>query len=227
MSQNPFRYFKTSPEIIQLAVMMNIRFPLSLLNVDDLLHERCIDIFRETIRHRGGRFDTCFAHKIRKRCSEAMRQRPQWQWHQDGDFVKIRGKTHCLCCTLDHEGEVLESFVTKIRDKASALKFMRKAMKRYGNPRVVVTDRCQSYRAAMKEIGDSGRQECGRHLNNRAENSHLPFRRRERAMSRSRRMGSLQKFVSIQSSVNNHSNFERYINSRIRFKQKLDAALRE
>ncbi|HBX94331.1 MAG TPA: IS6 family transposase, partial [Hyphomonas sp.] len=111
--------------------------------------------------------------------------------------------------------------------KAAALKFLKKAMKRCGNPHVVVTDRCSSYRAAMKVIGNEGRQETGRHLNNRAENSHLPFRRRERAMSRFRRMRSLQKFVSMHSSVYNHFNFERHINPRIQFKQKRDAALRE
>jgi putative transposase len=100
-------------------------------------------------------------------------------------------------------------------------------MKRYGNPHVVVTDKCPSYRAAMKMIGNETRQQTGRHLNNRAENSHLPFRRRERAMSRFRRMRSLQKFVSIQSSVCNLFNFERHINTRTRFKQKRDVALRE
>ncbi len=141
--------------------------------------------------------------------------------------ANIRGEKHCLWRAVAHEGEVLESYVTKKRDKAAALKFLKKAMKRCGNPHVVVTDRCPSYWAAMKVIGNEGRQETGRHLNNRAENSHLPFRRRERAMSRFRRMGSLQKFVSIHSSVHNHFNFERHINSRIRFKQKRDAALRE
>jgi putative transposase len=140
MSQNPFRYFKTSPEIIQLAVMLYVRFPLSLRNVEDLLHERGIDICHETVRHWVDRFGTYFAHKIRKHRSEGMRQSPQWQWHLDEVFVKIRGQTHYLWRAVDHEGEVLESFVTKTRDKASALKFMRKVMKRYGNPRVVVTD---------------------------------------------------------------------------------------
>jgi len=91
----------------------------------------------------------------------------------------------------------------------------------------VVTDRCHSYRAAMKEFGNAGRQECGRHLNNRAENSHLPFRRRERAMSRFRRMRSLQKFASIHSSVYNHFNHQRNIESRARFKSLRDAALLE
>jgi putative transposase len=227
MAKNPFRYFKTSPEIIQLGVLMYVRFPLSLRNVEDLLHERGIDICHETVRHWVDRFGTHFAHKIRKRRSDRMRQSPQWQWHLDEVFVKIRGKTHYLWRAVDHEGEVLESFVTKTRDKASALKFMRKAMKRYGNPQVVVTDRCHSYRAAMKEIGNAGRQECGRHLNNRAENSHLPFRRRERAMSRFRRMRSLQKFASIHSSVYNHFNHQRNIESRARFKSLRDAALLE
>ena len=195
MTKNPFRYFKTSPEIIQLAVMMYVRFPLSLRNVEDLLHERGIDTCHETVRLWVDRFGTYFAHKIRRRRSERLRQSPQWQWNLDEVFVKIRGKTCYLWRAVDHEGEVLESFVTKTRDKVSALKFMRKAMKRYGSPHVVVTDKCPSYRAAMKLIGNAGRQETGRHLNSRAESSHLPFRRRERAMSRFRCMRSLQKFA--------------------------------
>ena len=130
-----------------------------------------------------------------------MRQSPQWRWHLDEVFVKIRGQTHYLWRAVDHEGEVLEAYVTKKRDKAAALKFLRKAMKRYGNPEVVVTDKCPSYHAAMKVIGNEGRQEKGRHSNNLAENSRQPFRRRERAMSRFRRMRSLQKFASMHSSV--------------------------
>ncbi len=86
MRQNPFRYFKTSPEIIQLAVMMYVRFPLSLRNVEDLLHERGGDICHETVRHWVDWFGTYFAHKIRKRRSEGMKQSPQWQWHLDEDL---------------------------------------------------------------------------------------------------------------------------------------------
>lgn len=227
MAQNPFRYFKTSPEIIQLGVMMYIRFPLSLRNVEDLLHERGIDICHETIRQWADRFGTYFANKIRKRRSQAMRQVPQWRWHLDEVFVKIRGETHYLWRAVDHEGEVLEAYVTKKRDKAAALKFLRKAMKRYGNPVVVVTDKLRSCGAAMKEIGNVRRRETGRHLNNRAENSHQPFRRRERAMSRFRRMRSLQKFASAHSSVHNHFNLERHLHTRSNFKTSRDAALRE
>ena len=104
-----------------------------------------------------------------------MRQVTQWQWHLDEVFVKINGVRHYLWRAVDHEGEVLESYVTKKRNKDAALKFLKKAMKRYGNPKVIVTDRCPSYDAAMKDIGNEGRQEVGRYQNNRVENSHLPF----------------------------------------------------
>jgi putative transposase len=110
--------------------------------------------------------------------------------------VKINGETHCLWRAVDHEGEVLESYVTKTRDKAAALTFLKKAMRRYGRPEEVVTDRLRSYHPAMKEIGNADRQLTGRHENNRAENSHLPLRRRERAMARFRQMRSLQKFAA-------------------------------
>lgn len=100
-------------------------------------------------------------------------------------------------------------------------------MKRYGNPHVVVTDNCPSYRAATKVVGNEGRQEAARHLNIRAENTHLPFRRRERAMSRFRRLRSLQKFVSIHSSVYNHFNHQKIIESRAGFKSLRDVALFE
>jgi len=156
-----------------------------------------------------------------------MRRVTQWRWHLDEVFEKIRGETHYLWRAVDHEGEVLEAYVTKKRDKAAALKFLKKAMKRYGDPKVVVTDRYPSYRAAMKSIGNERRQETGRHQNNRAENSHLPFRRRGRAMSRFRRMRSLQKFASVHSSVHNHFNHHRTIERRARFKSLRDAALRE
>ncbi len=131
-----------------------------------------------------------------------------WQWHLDEVFVKINGETHYLWRAVDHEGEVLESYVSKRRDRKAALKFLKKAMKRYGQPEVVVTDKLRSYGAAMKVIGNADRQETGRWVNNRAENSHLPFRRRERAMLRFRRTATLQKFVSVHASIQNHFNKE-------------------
>ena len=138
--------------------------------------------------------------------------------------MKINGVQHYLWRAVDHEGEVLESVVTKKRDKTAVLKFLKKTMKRYGKPQVIITDRCPSYRAAMKEIGNKDRQEVGRHKNNRAENSHLPFRRRERAMSRFRRMSNLQKFASTHASFHNHFNLDRHINRRQTFKSQRDAA---
>ncbi len=225
--RSQFRYFKTSPEIIRLAVMMYVRFPLSLRNVEDLLHERGIDVSHETIRFWWNWFGPLFASEIRKDRINRTRSYSNWQWHLDEVFVKINGETHYLWRAVDHEGEVLESFVTKRRDRKAALKFLKKTMKRYGNPEVIVTDRLQSYGAAMKVIGNARRQMTGRRLNNRAENSHLPFRRRERAMLRFRLSRSLQKFVFIHASVHNHFNQERHLNSRTTFKLHRAAALTE
>ncbi len=128
---------------------------------------------------------------------------------------------------VDHEGEVLESYVTKTRDKAAALKFIKKAMRRQGGAEVIVTDGLRSYKAAMKEIGNADRQEVGRWTNNRVENSHLPFRRRERAMGRFRRMKTLQKFSSVHGSVHNHFSQERHLVSREIYKERRSAALAE
>ena len=222
--RDPFRYFKTSPEIIRLAVMLYVRFPLSLRQVEDLLHERGVEISHETVRAWWNRFGPRFAAAIRQRRIH-HRSFSLWRWHLDEVFVRINGELHYLWRAVDHEGEVLESFVTKRRDSKAALRFMRKAMKRYGCPEVVVTDRLRSYRAAMNVIGNAGRQHTGRWLNNRAENSHQPFRRRERAMAKFRSAKSLQKFASIHASLHNHFNQERHIRSRHNFKLNRSAAL--
>jgi putative transposase len=225
--RNPFRYFKTSPEIIRLAVMMYVRYPLSLRQVEDLLSERGIDICHETVRIWWNRFGPMFAAEIRKRRVQQHRSFSRWRWHLDEVFVRINGETHYLWRAVDHEGEVLEAYVTKKRDRKAALKFLRKTMKRYGNPEAIVTDRLRSYRAAMKEIGNEARQLTDHWLNNRAENSHQPFRRRERAMAKFRSVKSLQKFASIHSSVHNHFNQERHLYSRENFKLNRSTALAE
>ncbi|MEQ8319797.1 MAG: IS6 family transposase [Rhodospirillales bacterium] len=226
MTKSPFRYFKTSPEIIRLAVMMYVRFPLSLRNVEDLLHERGIDLCHETVRHWWNRFGPVFAAEIRKRRVQS-RAYSNWQWHLDEMFVKINGETHYLWRAVDHEGEVLESFVTKRRDRKAALAFLKRAIKRHGQPKVIVTDRLKSYRAAMKVIGNQATREVGRWKNNRAENSHIPFRRRERAMLRFRLERSLQKFTAIHASICNHFNLQRHLISRDKFKDQRIAALAE
>lgn len=223
--RSAFRYFKTSPEIIRLAVMLYIRFPLSLRNVEDLLHERGIEISHETVRYWWNRFGPMFAAEIRGKRVEAMRAHRHWQWHLDEVYVKINGATHYLWRVFDHEGEVLESIVTKTRDRKAALKFLKKSMKRHGRPETIVTDKLRSYGAALKELGRGDDREMGHWLNNRAENSHLPFRRRERAMLRFRRMHTLQKFASVHASVHNHFPTERHLQNRDTYKTIRAAAL--
>ncbi len=225
--RNPFRYFKTSPDIIRLAVMMYVRYPLSLRQVEDLLHERGIDVSYETVRAWWNRFGPIFAAGIRKKRIASTQNCPQWKWHLDEVFVRINGETHYLWRAVDHEGEVLEAFVTKKRDRKAALKFLKKVMKRYGSPAEVVTDRLRSYRAAMKVVGIESRQVTGRWLNNRGENSHQPFRRRERAMAKFRSFATLQKFVSIHSSVHNHFNLERHRCNRETYKLNRSIVLNE
>src|SRR5476649_2698972 len=226
-ADNPFRYFNSSPEVIRLVVLMYVRFPLSLRNVEDLLFERGIDISYETVRYWWNRFGPMFAAEIRRKRSAQMRQVTQWRWHLDEVYVKINGEMHYLWRAVDHEGEVLESFATKERDKAAALKFMKKLMKRHGPAKAITNDGLRSYKAAMNEIGNADRQEVGRWANNRAENSHLPFRRRERAMLRFRRMKTLQKFASVHASVHNHFNQERHLISRDLYRERRSAALAE
>jgi putative transposase len=224
---NLFRYFKTSPEIIGLAVMMYVLFPLSLRNVEDLLHERGIEVSPETVRYWWNRFGPMLASEIRKKRVHQLRAYSNWRWHLDEVFVRINGETCYLWRAVDHEGEVLEVFVTKKRDRRAALRFLKKAMKRYGRPRTIVTDQLRSYRSAMKVIGNTHRQETGRWMNNRAENSHQPFRRRERAMLRFRSAATLQKFASVHSSIHNHFNLERHLTDRQTFKLNRNAALEE
>ncbi len=226
-NHNPFRYFKTLPEIIRLAVMMYVRFPLSLRNVEDLLHERGIDICHETVRYWWNRFGPLFAREIRKKRMHPVPNHSNWKWHLDEVFVKINGETHDLWRAVVHEGKVLDTFVTKRRDRKAALDFLKKIMKKYGAPKAIVTDRLESYRATMKTIGYECTQEVGRWKNNICEKFHLPIRRREYAMLRFRSMRSLQKFVSIHGSVFNHFNKERHLNSRDTYKVQREAALIE
>ncbi len=223
---NPFRYFNSSPEVIRLTVMMYVRYPLSLRQVEDLLFERGIDICHETVRFWWNRFGPMFAAEIRKRRAH-LRLYSNWRWHLDEVFVRISGETHYLWRAVDHEGEVLKVFVTKRRDRKAALEFLKRAMKRYGQPKAIVTDRLRSYRAAMDVIGNGAGQECGRWLNNRAENSHQPFRRREGAMSKFRDVKTLQKFASVHASIHNHFNLERHLIDRVTFKENRSAALAE
>ena len=224
--KNPFRYFNSSPEVIRLTVMLYIRYPLSLRQVEDILFERGIDICHETVRFWWNRFGPMMAAEIRKRRIQ-NRNFSNWRWHVDEVFVRINGVPHYLWRAVDHEGEVLEVFASKRRDRKAALVFLKRAMKRYGQPKVIVTDRLKSYRAAMNVIGNQSVQECGRWLNNRAENSHQPFRRREGAMSRFKDIKTLQKLASIHASIFNLFNLQRHLINRATFRQNRSAALAE
>ncbi len=224
---SPFRYFNSSPEVIRLVVLMYVRFPLSLRNVEDLLFERGIDVCHETVRLWWNRFGPLFAADIRRQRVSRMRGFRHWRWHLDEMYVKLNGEMVYLWRAVDHEGEVLESYVTRSRDKAAALRFMKKALKRHGSPEAITTDGLPSYRAAMKELGCAEKQEVGRWANNRVENSHLPFRRRERAMQRFRQLKSLQKFSSVHASFHNHFSLERHLVSRQEYRTRRSAALAE
>ena len=152
----PFRFFRTSPEVIRLAVMLFVRFPLSPRNIEDLLHERGIDISHETVRFWWHRFGPMFEAEIRKRRIDGMRSS---RWQINEMFVKVNGEMRCIRRAVAHEGEFLERFVSRTRDRKAALKIQKKAMRKLGEPEVIVTDRLRSYGAAFREIGAGARQE--------------------------------------------------------------------
>ena len=224
---SPIRYFNSSSEVIRLVVLMYVRFPLSLRNVEDLLFERGIDICHETVRLWWNRFGPLFAGEVRRKRVSHMRGFRHWCWHLDEMYVKLNGEMVYLWRAVDHEGEVLESYVTRSRDKQAALTFMKKALKRHGSPEAITTDGLRSYRAAMNELGNAEKQEVARWANNRVENSHLPFRRRERAMLRFRQMKTLQNFASVHANLHNHFNLERHLTDRQTYKERRSAALAE
>ncbi len=145
-----FKYFETSPEIIRLSVMLYIRFSLSIRNVEDPLHERGIDVSHETVRYWWNRFGPMFVAEIRQKRVQQLRAFSKWKWHVDEIFVNVNGKRHYLWRAVDHEGEVLEAVVTKRRNKAAALKFLYKLMKRYGCADEIVTDCFAFYKAALR-----------------------------------------------------------------------------
>jgi putative transposase len=141
--------------------------------------------------------------------------------------VRIGGEMHYLRRAVDQEGEILESFVTKTWDKKAALAFIKKTLKRNGSVETITTDGLRSFGAAMDELGNRDKQEIGRWANNRVENSHLPFRRRERAMLRFRQMKSLQKFASVHAPFHYHFASGRHLIYRQTYKLHRSASLAE
>jgi transposase-like protein len=198
------------PAIIRHAVWLYLRFTLSYRDVEDLLAERGLDVSYETVRRWVLKFGPVFARELRRR-----RPRPTSRWHLDEIAVIIGGRQFWLWRAVDDEGEVLALLVQRRRDKAAAVKLMPKLLKKQGfAPEVLVTDKLRSYGAATSEMRLCARHEQGLRQNNRAENSHLPVRRRERKMQRFKSPGSAQRFLSVHAAVHNTFNVQCHLVSR-------------
>ena len=199
MTQIFYKRHRFPAEIIQHAVWLYCRFTLSFGDVEDLLAERGLDISYESVRCWVLKFGTAYARKMRRR-----RPRPDSRWHLDEMFVSIQGKTMYLWRAVDSEGEVLDILVQARRNTKAARKLMRKLLKKHGfAPTEIVTDKLRSYGAAFRDMDLTAHHETGQYLNNRAENSHQPLRRRERKMQRFKSPGSAQRFLAIHSAIYN------------------------
>ncbi len=185
-------------DVIRQAVWMYFRFTLSLRDVEELLAQRGIEVSYETIRCWTLKFGRLYAQNLRR-----SRPTPTGRWHLDEMVVKIRGQRMYLWRAVDDEGEVLDILVQRHRNTAAALRLLRKLLKNQGiHPEAIVTDGLASYGAATRELGCKDRHRPGRlRENNRAENSHLPIRRRERKQQKFKSPGSAQRFLSTHAAV--------------------------
>src|SRR6266700_3679932 len=198
------------PAVIQHAMWLYLRFTLSYRDVEELLAERGLEVSYETVRRGVLKFGPGIARNLR-RC----RPRPSDRWHLDEMVVRIAGKHMYLWRAVDHEGEVLEIFVQRRRDRSAAVKLMRKLLRKQGfAPKQVTTDKLRSYGAAFQHLGLSCHHEQGLRQNNRAENSHQVVRRRERKMQRFKSAASAQRFLSVHAAVHNTFNLPRHLVSR-------------
>ena len=206
-----YKRHRFPPEVIRQAVWLYFKFTLSLRDVEEVLAERGIDVSYETVRCWAEKFGRAIAANIRR-----SRPRPGSIWHLDEMVVRINGKRMFMWRAVDDEGEVLDVLVQKRRNKRAALRLLRKLLKRQGYvPDRFVTDGLLTYGAALETLGCRSRHRPGRlRENNRAENSHLSVRRRERKMQRFKPQGQAQRFVSIHGAIYNLFNVQRHLISR-------------
>ena len=219
-----FKRHRFPPDTIRLAVWLYFRFTTSLRDVEEMLAERGIDVTYETVRCWAAKFGPAIAANIRRR-----RPRADSVWHLDEMVVKIRGQRMYMWRAVDREGEVLDMLVQKRRNKAAALKLLKKLLKNQGFvPEKIVTDGLTSYRAALKKLKCVHLHHPGRlRGNNRVENSHLPVRRRERKMQRFKSQGQAQRFVSIHDAIHNTFNLQHHLVSRKTLRTFREAAFAE
>jgi len=194
-------------EIISHCVWLYHRFPLSLREVEEMMLARGVVVTYESIHQWCRKFGQAFANGLRRR-----RPRSGDKWHLDEVFIKIKGKTHYLWRAVDQDGNVLDILVTSRRDTKAATRFFRKLLKglEYA-PRVLVTDKLGSYRAAHRQLMPSVEHRRSKYLNNRAENSHQPTRQRERAMKKFSSPGGAQWFLSAFSAISPHFRTRRHL----------------
>jgi putative transposase len=187
------------PEVISHVVWLYFRFPLSLRMVEEMLAARGIVVSHETVRQWALKFGQAFANQIRRRLPNAGDK-----WHLDEVVIAIAGKKHWLWRAVDQDGFVLDVLVQSRRDQRAAKRLLRKLLKKQGRPpRVLITDKLASYPAAKKELMPGVEHRRHKGLNNRAENSHQPTRRRERQMKRFKSTGQAQRFLAAHDQINN------------------------
>jgi putative transposase len=198
-AKSPYAGYRFPAEVISHAVWLYFRFPLSLRMVDEILAARGITVSHETVRQWARKFGQAFANPIRRRLPRAGDK-----WHLDEVEVKIAGQKHWLWRAVDQTGMVLDVLVQTRRDKRAAKRLLRKLLKKQCRaPRVLITDKLGSYSAAKGEVMPSVEHRRHKGLNNRAENSHQPTRRRERQMKRFTSAGQVQRFLSAHDQINN------------------------